>query len=294
MSLISRATTGAATPGRRGRAMRIAVTSGKGGVGKTSVTIHVATALAEQGLRVGVVDADLALGNVDVMLGLSPQWHLGHVISGERTLDEILIEGPVGVRIAPAGSGVRSLTSLDAEQWARLSQAIDQFAARVDILLLDTATGIADTVIDMVALSDGVLVVTTFDPAALVDAYALVKLVDALDDSREIGVLVNATRRGSDAETAFRQLSMVSERFLGRTLRDAGTVALDPEVQAASHAQQPLLQRGQLYGARRSYRDLARRLAAWAPGAQQNRTNIRPPRADVLAARLAAEVSPCA
>lgn len=274
------------------RAWRVAITSGKGGVGKTSVTVHVARALAEQGLRVGVVDADLALGNIDVMLGLSPRWHLGHVIAGEHTLDEILLEGPHGIRIAPAGSGVRSLTSLDAAQWARLSHAIDEFAARVDVLLLDTATGIADTVLDVVALADCTLVVTTFDPAALVDAYAVVKLVDALGRGNDIGVLVNATRRVTDADTAFRQLSLVSERFLGRTLRDAGAIAHDTEVHAA--AQQTRILNGADGAARRGFHELARRLAAWAPPARPSTVRVRPPRVAELAARLVSEAAPCA
>lgn len=274
------------------RAWRIAITSGKGGVGKTSVTVHVATALAEQGLRVGVVDADFALGNVDVMLGLSPRWHLGHVIAGERSLDDILLEGPRGIRIAPAGSGVRSLTDLDAAQWARLSHAVDEFSSRVDVLLLDTATGIGDTVLDVVALADCTLVVTTFDPAALVDAYALVKLVDALDDTQDIGVLVNATRRVTDADTAFRQLSLVAERFLGRTLRDAGAIAHDPEVQAAGQATRIL--NAPAGAARRGFHELARRLSSWAPGPQGAFTRVRPPRVADLTARLMTEAAPCA
>jgi len=274
------------------RAWRVAVTSGKGGVGKTSVTIHVAVALAEQGMRVGVVDADLALGNIDVMLGLSPQWHLGHVIAGERTLEEILVEGPGGVRIAPAGSGVRSLTALDGAQWTRLSEAIDRFAATVDVLLLDTATGISDSVLDVIALSDCAVVVTTFDPAALVDAYALVKLVDAIGAGRDIGVLVNATRRRSDADTAFRQLSLVSERFLGRTLRDAGAIAMDPEVGVAGQASRVINVAHS--PARRGFHELARRLSAWAPPAQRSPARVRPPRAAELAARMVGEVQPCA
>jgi flagellar biosynthesis protein FlhG len=276
-------------------AWRVAITSGKGGVGKTSVTVHLATALAEQGLRVGVVDADLALGNIDVMLGLSPRWHLGHVIAGERTLDDVLLDGPCGIRIAPAGSGVRSLTSLDAVQWARLSHAIDDFADRVDVLLLDTATGIGDTVLDMVALADCTLVVTTFEPAALVDAYALVKLVDALGDTRDIGVLVNATRRVTDADTAFRQLSLVSERFLGRTLRDAGAIVHDPEVQAAAQATRIL--NAPASAARRGFRELARRLSTWSTGAcaiHRDMARVRPPRVADLAARLVTEAAPCA
>lgn len=273
---------------------RVAITSGKGGVGKTSVTVHLATALAAQGLRVGVVDADLALGNVDVLLGLSPQWHLGHVISGERTLDEILLDGPGGIRFAPAGSGVRSLTALDAAQWARLSAAIDEFASTVDLLLIDTATGIADTVIDVIALADCALVVTTFDPAALVDAYALVKLVDALGDSPEIGVLVNATRRQSDADTAFRQLALVSERFLGRTLRDGGAIALDPSSQMAGRRSVVLNDGAQSAASRRGFHELARRLTAWAPQRPSARERVRPPRAAELTARMMSEVSPCA
>jgi flagellar biosynthesis protein FlhG len=272
----------------------VAITSGKGGVGKTSVTVHLAMALASQGLRVGVVDADLALGNVDVLLGVSPEWHLGHVISGEKTLDEILIEGPGGIRFAPAGSGVRSMTALDGEQWARLSNAIDEFSEQVDLLLFDTATGIADTVLDVVALADCALVVTTVDPAALVDAYALVKLVSAMGEAREIGVLVNASRRRTDAETAFRQLALVSERFLGRTLKYAGAIAHDPDVPASSHTARVLNPTASSAGARRGFAELAERLAGWAPRSAQALPRVRPPRVSELAARMVSEVSPCA
>jgi flagellar biosynthesis protein FlhG len=273
---------------------RVAITSGKGGVGKTSVTVHLATALAAQGLRVGVVDADLALGNVDVLLGLSPKWHLGHVISGARQLDEVILDGPGGIKFAPAGSGVRSLTSLNQEQWVRLAAAIDEFASRVDLLLIDTATGIADTVLDVVALADCALVVTTFDPAALVDAYALVKLVDALGETPEIGVLVNASRNRADADIAFRQLSMVSERFLGRTLRDGGAIALDPAPQMAARRTAVFNEDAQSASSRRGYQELAKRLTAWAPKTQPARNRVRPPSAAELAARLLPEASSCA
>lgn len=275
-------------------AWRVAITSGKGGVGKTSVTVHLAVALAAQGLRVGVVDADLALGNIDVLLGVSPAWHLGHVISGERSLNEILVTGPNGIKVAPAGNGVRSMTALDADQWSRLSTAIDEFSRQVDLLLFDTATGIGDTVLDVVALTDCALVVTTFDPAALVDAYALVKLVNALGDTREIGVLVNASRRKTDAETAFRQLALVSERFLGRTLRYAGAIAHDPDVSSAGQTASVLNPAGASTGARRGFVELAERLAAWAPSAQAAGARVRPPRVSELAARMVTEVSPCA
>ncbi len=272
---------------------RLAVTSGKGGVGKTSVTVHLASALAAGGARVGIVDCDLALGNVDVVMGLSPQWHLGHGIAGDRRLSDILIDGPHGIRIAPAGSGVRSLTALDADQWQRLAAAFDDFAAQVDVLLLDTASGVSDTVLDVVGLADCALVVTNFDPAALVDAYALIKLIDALDEPPEVAVVVNAARKATDAETAFRQLSLVSQRFLGRTLRDAGAITHDPQLVRQGPAV-TLLGAGPIAGARRGFQDLAKRLLQWAPTTMRPQSRVRPPRAADLAARLSAEVAPCA
>lgn len=274
-------------------AWRLAITSGKGGVGKTSVTVHLAAALAAAGARVGIVDADLALGNVDVRLGLTPRGHLGHVLAGERSIDEVLLEGPAGIRVAPAGSGVRSLTTLDDAQWTRLAGAVDALSRQVDVVLLDTATGVSDSVLDVIALADCALVVTTFDPAALVDAYALVKLVDAFAAPPEIGVLVNAVQQRVDGDTAFRQLAMVSERFLGRALRDAGAIAHDPDVSRAAQAL-TVLGAGPLPGARRGFRDLAVRLLSWAPGGAASLPRVRPPRAAVLAARLTTEEAPCA
>ena len=154
------------------RAMRIAVTSGKGGVGKTSIAINLAVALARLGHKVGLFDADFALGNVDVMLGLAPRLHLGSVLSGDRTIAEVTIDGPSGIRVIPAGSGVRALTNLTDLQWQRLSTALDEASATLDFLVIDTASGISDNVLDLVDLTDYALVVTSYEPAAVVDSYA--------------------------------------------------------------------------------------------------------------------------
>ena len=152
------------------RAMILAVTSGKGGVGKTNLTINVSVALARLGHRVAVFDADFGLGNVDVMLGLTPQLHAGHVLSGERPLADVLIEGPRGLQVLPAGSGVQSLTSLTPEQRSGFQHVLEEARASFDFIIIDTGPGLSNNVLEMLQLAHHVLLVTALDPAALVDA----------------------------------------------------------------------------------------------------------------------------
>jgi flagellar biosynthesis protein FlhG len=246
----------------RGGATRIAVTSGKGGVGKTSLTINLAVALSRLGHRVGILDADFALGNIDVMLGLTPVDHLGSVLDGTRHVDDVTLEGPAGIRIIPAGSGVRSLTALDDERWLRLVSAVDHAGRNLDFLLLDTATGIADSVLDVIGLSDYVLVVTSYDPAAVVDAYAVIKLVSAANRERPIGVVVNSARSAEEGGLVFRQISLAADRFLGRSLRYEGHVLEDRQVKESVFAQTPLVGAGATGPATGCIRRLASRLTA--------------------------------
>lgn len=243
----------------------IAVTSGKGGVGKTTLTINLAVALARLGHRVGVLDADFALGNIDVMLGLTPAAHLGAVLSGDLEVEDIVLDGPSGVMVIPAGSGVRALTALDGEQWTRLADVIESLKQSLDFLIVDTASGIADNVIDLIGLSDYALVVTSYEPAAVVDAYAVVKLVSAADATRPIGIVVNATRDPEEGERVYRQLALAAERFLGRSLRYDGFVLSDPELRDAAMDQSPLVGRDSTGPASRCFRRLAQRFAAWRP-----------------------------
>ena len=203
---------------RRHRRTTIAVTSGKGGVGKTNVVINLAVALARLRHRVAILDADFGLGNVDVLLGLAPTAHLGSVLAGEATLDEILMDGPSGVKVIPSGSGVRSLTALTAPQWERLRDALDEIEETVDFLIIDTASGISDNVIEMLGFAERVLVVTAIEPTAVVDAYAVIKLMSAANSPREIGLLVNNARDATDAELVFAQLEVAAQRFLHRRL----------------------------------------------------------------------------
>ena len=250
---------------RRHRRTSIAVTSGKGGVGKTNIVINLAVALARLRHRVAILDADFGLGNVDVLLGLAPTAHLGSVLAGEATLDEILMDGPSGVKVIPSGSGVRSLTALTAPQWERLRDALDELEDTVDFLIIDTASGISDNVIEMLGFAERVLVVTAIEPTAVVDAYAVIKLMSAANSLREIGLLVNNARDATDAELVFAQLEVAAQRFLHRRLTYYGFIVHDPAVREAVLMQRPIVDHLPQSAASRCFRMLAARLAGTPP-----------------------------
>jgi len=262
-------------------ATRIAVTSGKGGVGKTSLTINLAVAMSRLGHRAGILDADFALGNIDVMLGLAPEDHLGAVLEGVKAVGDVTLNGPSGVRVIPAGSGVRALTSLDEPRWARLVGAVEEAGRDLDFLLFDTATGVSDNVLDVVGLADYVLIVTSYDPAAVVDAYAVIKLITAADRSKPIGVVVNSTRDAEEAGLVFRQISLAADRFLGRSLRYDGHVLEDRSVKDSGLAQRPLIGHEPTGPASRCIRRLACRLISARPSGPgpwpTQRTSLGPP-----------------
>lgn len=244
----------------------IAITSGKGGVGKTSVVINLAASLARLGHRVGVIDADFGLGNIDVQLGLAPEFHLGHVLSGEKTLEQITVVGPHGIRIIPAGSGIRALTQLGKDQWAKFEAIVREISGDLDYLLLDTAAGISDNVIELLLLAERVVVVTSFEPAAVVDAYAVIKIVSGVAPTKELGIVVNASRDGDEAAQVFRQLDVASSRFLNRRLRYLGFVVHDSAVRDAVLGQRPVVSHVPQAAASRCFRVLASRIAGMTPG----------------------------
>jgi flagellar biosynthesis protein FlhG len=265
----------------------IAVTSGKGGVGKTNVVVNVAVALARRGDRVGVLDADLSLGNVDVLLGLTPEGHIGHLLTGEHTLDEITLEGPRGIRIIPASSGLQSLSAMTAAQQRTLIAAIDRLRPTLDFLFIDTAAGISDNVLGMLSFADRIMLVTSLEPSAVVDAYATAKIITGSDRTKEIGVVVNNVRDGEEASLAFRQLDIAAERFLGRNLRYYGFVTDDASVREAVLVQRPIVEHIPQASASRCFRILASRLSGLGPAGGNG---PRP----AAAADDAPEVSQCA
>src|SRR4051794_25775406 len=169
----------------------IAVTSGKGGVGKSNFVANTAIALAQRGERVVILDADFGLANIDVLCGMSPIWNLGHVLRGEKKFSEVVVKGPEGVMIVPATSGVQEMAELSAYQREELLGQLSTLNAYADYLIIDTASGIAQNVTHLLTLADEVVVITTPEPTALVDAYAIIKLVNSESASKSISVVVN-------------------------------------------------------------------------------------------------------
>jgi flagellar biosynthesis protein FlhG len=243
----------------------IAVTSGKGGVGKTNVAINLAVGLARLRHRVAILDADFALGNVDVLLGLAPAAHLGHVLAGEKRIGEVLVQGPRGVQVIPASSGLRQLTALTEQQWDRLYEALDDLERDFDYLIIDTAAGISDNVVEALRLAGRVLVVTSLEPTSVVDAYAVIKLLSATDPAREIGLIVNNARDAAEAQLVFAQLEVAASRFLNRRITYYGFIAHDPAVRDAVLVQRPIVDHLPQSSASRCFRILASRMAGMVP-----------------------------
>ena len=244
----------------------IAIASGKGGVGKTNLTANLAVALASRGLRVCVLDADLGLANLDVVLGLSPARSLRDVVRGERRLEDVLIDGPAGIRIIPAASGFEELTRLGPDDQLRLLAEIDGLEASVDVLLVDTAAGISANVLYFTAAAADALVVITPEPTALTDAYALVKVLATRYGRREFLVAVNMAAGQADAEAAFRRLARVAERFLRVRLEYQGYVPYDDALPRAVREQHPVVLAAPGSPASQALTALAGRLAIRPPG----------------------------
>jgi len=245
--------------------MTLAVTSGKGGVGKTNVAVNLAVALARLRNRVAVLDADFGLGNVDVLLGLTPRRHLGHLLAGEASIHDVIVEGPSGVRVIPSSSGLRELTALAGRHWDRLNAGLDEVREDLDFVLVDTGAGISNNVVDILTSVDRVMIVTTPEPTAIVDAYALLKVLTAADPSREVGVLVNSVRDAAEADLVFRQLEVASSRFLHRRLLSFGHVIHDPLLRDAVLLQRTVIDHQPQAPASHCFRLLAARVSSLAP-----------------------------
>ena len=211
------------TPAQRSRIM--AVTSGKGGVGKTMVSANLAAALVRRGERVLVMDADLGLANLDVVLNLQPQATLHDVFTGDKTLDQALMPAPGGFDVLLAGSGLVEYSRLTPEVRDQLQQVLVRVRPRYDRVLLDTGAGISDVVLYALSLADDVLVVATPEPTSLADAYATIKVLATQQGRRQVQLTVNQTHRLGEGRNIAQQLQTVIDRFV--QLPDGGKIHID-------------------------------------------------------------------
>lgn len=241
----------------------IAVTGGKGGVGKTNVTLNLAMAMAQMGKKVLVLDADLGLANCDVMLGLRVERNLSHVLSGEVELDDILIEGPFGIKIVPATSGTQAMTELSPAEHAGLIRAFSELRQSFDVLLVDTAAGISDMVLSFSRASQDVLVVVCDEPSSITDAYALMKILSREHAVRKFKIVANMVRSLKEGQELFAKLSRVADRFLDVTLELVATIPFDENVRKAARKQKAFVEAFPKTPASLAVKTLATRAVQW-------------------------------
>ncbi|MCB1802149.1 MAG: MinD/ParA family protein [Gammaproteobacteria bacterium] len=241
----------------------VAVTGGKGGVGKTNVSVNLGVAAAELGQKVMLLDADLGLANIDVVLGLHPNYDLSHVMRGERTLDEVLIEGPAGMKVIPGASGVKALADLSAAEHTGLIRAFSEVAADTELLIVDTAAGISDTVLSFSRASHEILVVVCDEPASITDAYAIIKLLNRDYGHQRFRILANMVRSAQEGRELYNKMCRVTDRYLDVTVSFMGAVPYDESLRRAVKAQRPVVQAFPRSRVAQAFRNLAKKIETW-------------------------------
>ncbi|WP_317931700.1 MinD/ParA family protein [Halioxenophilus sp. WMMB6] len=241
----------------------VAVTGGKGGVGKSNLSVNISIALAEMQRRVVLLDADLGLANCDVLLGIKSTRNLADVLSGACDLRDVLVDGPGGIKVVPASSGVQQMTQLNAQQHAALINAFSSLDQQLDVLVIDTAAGISDTVVSFVTASHEVVVVVCDEPSSITDAYALIKLLSTEYHQTRFRVVANMTRTLTEGQNLFNKLQMVCDRFLDVTLQYIGQIPFDENVRKAVQKQTPLLTYAPRSRAAQAIRSIAQKVVEW-------------------------------
>ncbi|MBA1330886.1 cobyrinic acid a,c-diamide synthase [Candidatus Endoriftia persephone str. Guaymas] len=241
----------------------IAVTGGKGGVGKTNISVNLGVAMAEMGRRVMLLDADLGLANIDVMLGLHPEFDLSHVMRGERRLEEILVTGPHGMKVVPGASGVQKMAELSTAQHVGLINAFSELANDVDVLLIDTAAGISDQVVSFSRAAQEVVVVVCDEPASITDAYAIIKLLNREHGVSRFRVLANMVRTVQEGRDLYNKMCRVTDRYLDAMLSYMGSIPYDEQLRKAVKAQRPVVDGFPRSKAAQAFKNLAKKADTW-------------------------------
>ncbi len=226
---------------RHGRPMVVAITSGKGGVGKTNIAANLSICLANNRKRVLLMDADLGLGNLDVVMNLNSRYSLAHVLAGRKTLEEVIQLGPAGVEVICGGSGIEELANVNPFQRQHLLDGLERIGDRADVIVIDTGAGIHPTVIGFCMASDHTMVVTTPEPTAITDAYAMIKVLAGRKYTGRISLLVNMADSIAEGKKTYRQITEVAARFLNTPVFDGGILCKNEMVGSAVRRREPVV-----------------------------------------------------
>jgi flagellar biosynthesis protein FlhG len=248
----------------------LAVTGGKGGVGKSNLSVNLALELGSLGNRVGLIDADFGLANIDLLCGVVPEYHLGHVIAGLKELEEVTIGLSKNVALIPGGSGIEELANSSITSRPHIFAQMRQMEENLDYMLIDTAAGIADNVSGVLASASEIIIVVTPEPTSIVDAYATIKVILRHSPTRPIAIVVNNIVGIGDAEKVFQSISSAVFGFLNRHVDFLGMIPYDPQVKEAIREQTPVVRYAPQSPASRAIRLIAKQLN------RQDRTDHRP------------------
>lgn len=241
----------------------IAITSGKGGVGKTNISVNLGLSMAAQGKDVMLLDADLGLANVDVMLGLHTKYDLSHVLRGERTLEEVICMGPQGLRIVPASSGLQNMSELSTAEHVGVINAFSELSVSPDVLLIDTAAGISDNVVTFSRAAQEVIVVVCDEPASITDAYALIKLLNREYGIHRFRVLTNRVQNVQDGRALYNKILRVTDRYLDVALDFMGVVPEDEYLRKAVQKQRAVVDAFPRSKSALAFKKLASKADSW-------------------------------
>jgi len=241
----------------------IAVTGGKGGIGKSNVSINLALALSALGRRVVVLDADLGLANIDVLLGITSNKNLADVLSGECGLREVMVNGPGGIKVVPASSGTQKMVSLSPLEHAGLINAFSEISGDLDVLIVDTAAGISDGVVSFLRAAQEIVVVVVDEPTSITDSYALIKLLNRDYGVHRFRVLANMVKTQQEGRHLYSKLVKVTDRFLDVALQYVGSIPFDEAVKKSVQRQRAVLDAYPRAKASLAYKSLAQKADSW-------------------------------